>query len=400
MRYSYRALDPDGSRVTGTLDAPTQAEALDALRQRGLFPTGVQEDAALAASAPGDARRFPWPITSTDRALFLNQLSLMLRSGLTLLGALEALTKNASKPGLRACARRLGVAVREGKSLSVAFGEERHFPPVIARLASTAEATGELEQAFTRGAELIERRAELQRQLIASLTYPTIVVLAATGVFVFLTTQVVPKFASLLAQRGVALPWTTQTLLDVSSFLVNYGPWVGLGAALLGLALFVAWRTGPGRRALERGLFAVPVLGSVLQAAAMTHLMRTLSLLLQSGLPLLESLQALATTAPFLCFQDLIARARQAVVRGASLAKAFEDPLFPALGGSVLAVGEETGSLEEVTGELGEHYERRLQSLLRTLSSLIEPALLIVIGGMVGFVYFSFFQAVFRVAAR
>lgn len=397
MRYAYDALDADGSRVAGVLDAPTETEAVDALRQRGLFPTGVTPD---ALGVPAERAPLPWPVTSTDRSLFLNQLALMLRSGLTLLSALQSLSKNASKPALRACARRLGAAVREGRPLSAAFEAERHFPPVIARLAATAEATGELEQALSRGAELIERRAELRRQLLTSLTYPTIVILAAAAVFVFLTTQVVPKFAALLAQRGVALPWSTQVLLDVSAFLTAYGPWVAAALALAGVGLLVAWRTPGGRNVLESILFRVPVLGGALQAAAMTHLMRTLALLLRSGLPLIASLRTLGPTSPFLRYSGLVERARQAVIRGASLARAFDAPLFPRLGLSVLAVGEDTGSLDEVAAELGEFYDQRLQHRLRTLSSLIEPALLIVIGGMVGFVYFSFFQAIFRVAAR
>lgn len=398
MRFRYEAIDLNGARSVGLVEAPGEPEAAANLRRQGLFPTGLVQ----AGARPSEAKRsaFPWPIMTSDRVLFLQQLALMLRSGLSLLGAFETLAVNASKVGLRRASARVAEGVREGRPLSAALEEQKLFPPLVPRLVSAAEATGELDQAFDRSAELIQRQADLRSQLVASLTYPTLVIVAASAVFVFLTTQVVPKFTALLSQRGVALPWTTQALMDLSRFLVDFGAFVGLGVALLIAASIALWRTRPGRKVMEGVLFRVPVLGRVLQAAAMAHLMRNLALMLRSGLPLLDALQVLAPTAPFVRFQDLILRARDEIVRGAPLARALEDPLFPAIGVQVVAVGEETGSLEEVTERLGEFYDERLGRLLRTLSSLVEPALLVVIGGMVGFVYFSFFQALFRVAAR
>src|SRR5690606_22297801 len=185
------------------------------------------------------------------------------------------------------------------------------------------------------------RRAALRAQLVTSLTYPAIVVLAATGVFWFLTTQVVPKFATFLAQRRVALPWTTQRLMDLSGFLTNYGPALLWALAGLIAGLAVAWRTEGGRRALERCALAIPGVGGVLEAAAMVHITRTLGLLLKSGLPLLEALQTLSTSATLRCYGDVLARARERVVAGATLAASLQDRLIPPLGLQVVAVGEE-----------------------------------------------------------
>ena len=226
------------------------------------------------------------------------------------------------------------------------------------------------------------------------------VVVATCGVFVFLTTKVVPKFAALLARRRVSLPWTTQKLMDVSEFLIAHWPAIGAWAIALVVLLAAAWHTARGRRAIERAALSTPVVGKLLQASALSSIARTLGLLLQSGLPLLQSLQVVRGTTSFATYQDVMDRAHERVTRGSALAASLDDPLIPAVSRQVVAVGEETGALDEVVSGLGEFYERRVQQLVRTLSSLVEPVLLIVIGGMVGFVYLSFFQAVFRVAAR
>ncbi|MGE0707502.1 MAG: type II secretion system F family protein [Planctomycetota bacterium] len=405
--YSYDALDGRGEAVTGTLEAPDEASAAAELRARGLYPTELRAGGSTPVAAT-QARGgwlpvldMPVLVKSSDVALFLSQLALMLRSGLTLSFALETLAREASNRALAACAARLSAAVQAGKTLSEGLEQEgRLLPSIVVRLVRTAEVTGELEQAFDRAADFIERRAALRQRLIASLTYPLIVLLAASGVFVFMTTQVVPKFATFLARRGVSLPWTTQLLMDISALLTRHGPALVAGLAAAALGLWLTWRSARGGRVLERIALAVPVLGATLQAAALGHLLRTLGLLLRSGLPLLESLQALGPVATLRCYGDLLARARERVVAGSTLAAALRDPLVPGLGTQVVAVGEQTGSLDGVVSELAEFYERRLERLLATLAALVEPALLVVIGGMVGFVYLSFFQAVFRLAGR
>lgn len=403
MEFRYDALDVQGGRSAGTVEAPDEAGAAASLRARGLFATRL---VPAGGSAPGEAgpgrRGWRWPgvVRSGDVAMFLSQLALMLRSGLTLLRALQTMSREAGKRRLRACAGRLAEAVQAGRPLAEALAAERLLPPVLPRMARAAEVTGELDEAFARAADHVERLAALRLQLVTSLAYPAIVVLAAIGAFVFLTTQVVPKFASLLAQRGVALPWTTQTLMDVSDFMVRYG--LHLGLALLALAALagVASRTTAGRRVLERLALAVPVVGHLIQASALAGLTRTLGLLLRSGLPLLQALQALEGTIGLRSYEDVVARARDGVTRGASLAASLRDPLVPAVSLQVVSIGEETGGLDEVIAGLADYYERRTRQLVRTLATLAEPALLVLIGGMVGFVFLSFFQVLFRVAVR
>jgi len=404
VNVAYVALDETGREVTGGLEAADLPGAAAALRGRGLFPVELSEGAAAAAPPARSARRgsrLPGVVRARDLALLCDQLALMLRTGLTLLQALDVLGEQLEKARLRRAMRRVSERVQGGAAFSDALDAEgRLFPALVVQLVRTAEATGELDQAFARAADWIERRASLRLQILTSLTYPAIVVLVCCGVFWFLAAHVVPKLARFLAGRGVALPWTTQLLLDVSEAIRSHGLAIGLGLAVLAAGLLAAYRTPGGRLRLDRAALRLPVVGGVLRAAAMAHLSRTLGLLLRSGLPLLDSLRLLAPTFANRSHRAALEEAHERVLRGASLRDGLAGPGVTPLARQVVGVGEQTGALDEVLLELADHYDGRLAAAIKTLSSLIEPALLLVVGGMVGFVYLSFFQAVFQLVAR
>lgn len=401
MQIAYVALDPGGQRIEGSLETSDRTSAANDLRGRGLFPVELREGGA-GSSGSGSESGFSlsWTRTS-DKVLFLKQLALMLRTGLTLLQALDTLGARSSKRGLRRTAARLSHAVQAGESLSSALAlESRLFPPLVEQLVRAAEATGELEQALVRAAEHLERRAALRAQLLTSMLYPALVILVTGGVFWLLTTQVVPKLARFLSQRQVALPWTTRTLMDVSAFLQTHGSSLVLAFAGLLAALAFARRTRRGRAVLDRAVLAVPLIGGLIRTAAQAHLSRTLSMLLRSGVPLLESLRILADSFQNQCYVRALERAQERIVRGASLATSLEGHTVSPLYLQVVAVGEETGALDQALEELASFYEERLQQAIRTLASLFEPAVILMVGGVVGFVYLSFFQAIFLLAVR
>lgn len=401
-RVDYVALDGSGREVKGGLDAPDLAGAASALRGQGLFPLELTPGRAVAAPTAGlDRRLLELPVRAAQRALFMNQLGLMLRTGLTLLQALDALATVATSSTLRRVARRLAAAVSGGRTLSSAMEDEPALGgPVVVQLVRMAEATGELDQALVRSAEWVERRAALRSQVLTSLAYPVLVLLVASGVFWFLTTSLIPKIARFLTSRGGVLPWSTQRLMDLSAFMVAWGPYLAGAVAVTCLALYVARRTRAGLAFTDDAVLWVPVVGLVLRTAAMGHAARTLSLLLGSGLPLVESLRILAASFESTTYARVLVRSRERITQGNTLAASLEDRNVTPLFLQVVAVGERTGALDEVLGELSTFYDQRLQALLRTLAAMVEPVTLVVVGGMVGFVYFSFFQAIFSLTAR
>ncbi|RMG16945.1 MAG: type II secretion system F family protein [Planctomycetota bacterium] len=393
----YLALDAAGRERRGVVEARDPADAATRLRKRGLHPVELTSVAAPRRAAGVRSGGELW-LRSGDKVLFLSQLALMLRSGLTLLHALDALAERAERAALRALAGRLRDAVVRGQALSEALASERLFPPLLAHLVRTAESTGRLDEALRRAAESIERRAALRFQVLTSLTYPAIVLLVSGGVFWFLTARVVPRIARFLAGRGVELPWTTALLVDISEVVTGYGPWITGACAAACVTLLCAYRTRRGRFLLDGATLRVPLVGGVLRAASLAHFGRTLSVLLRSGLPMLQALEALGPTVRNQSVARSLARAAEAVRRGASLSAALAGPGLTPLAEQVIAVGERTGALDDVLEELAAHYEVLVQRRLKTLASLVEPALLLVVGGLVGLVYISFFHAVFQLA--
>lgn len=401
LAVSYLALDARGQEVRGTLQAASLAEAAEGLKGRGLFPVELGAPAAAATPAATPGASFAWrPLRPADQIMFCRQVALLLRTGHALLPSLEALREQASHPTLARLSERLTLAVRAGSSLSEALDLETVLPPVVARLVRTAEETGQLEQAFARAADHLERSAELRAQVIASLSYPVLVFLTATGVFWFLALKVVPKLARFLANRGAALPWTTQTLIDISAFFQNHGAALGLTIAGLTTALFLWRRTPRGRMSLDRFLLRTPLVGGVVRVAAIAQLSRTLALLLQSGVLLLSALRIAAESCSNHALRAEFERAREGVLAGDSLAAGLQSPLVGPLVPRIVATGESAGALDATLLELARFSEIDLERRLKTLARLVEPAILVLVGGMVGFVYLAFFQAVLQLSAR
>lgn len=405
MEVRYLALDPAGGEVRGSASAATLRDAAASLRAQGLTPLelapGELPGRYTRAREQGQNRGGAWrPLRAADQVLFLTQLELLTASGVGIVHGLRGLRERAPHPRLRALAGRLLARVESGRDLSGGFEEARELPALVAQLVRTAEATGNLDVAFRRAAAYIERRAELRFQLISSLVYPLVVVCVSLGVFWFLTTAVVPKFARFLAGRRRTLPWTTQALMDLSSFLQAWGPWILGGVGLVGVSILIAATRPGGRRALEASLLRVPLVGSALRASALAQATQTLAMLLESGLPILQSLKLLSSSLPSPRYSRAFLAAEARVAQGEALSAALAPPALPPLCEQVLATGERSGDLERVLKQLAGYYDRRLQRAIKALAAAVEPTILLVVGGMVGFVYLSFFQAVFQLAAR
>ncbi len=412
--FRYEALRSDGGETSGTLEATDSRAAAASLRGESLFVLEVAPatGATAAIASGGGAGRSTTagtgprglgavlPIRSRDRVFLFRHLALMLRSGLTVVEALRVCRDQSTKRAMAAALDRVLSAVQSGRSLSEAMeAEPRVFPFFTVKLVESAEVSGELDDILQRAAVFIERRALLKASILTSLTYPAVVVLAALGVATFMIVKVIPKFASFFAQRRLTLPWSTQTLMDISTFVQSHGPGIVIGILLAVGAFIAAWLTERGRYAIDRAALRIPVVGGILTMGAMAALGSTLGTLLRSGVTLLESLQVTARLMGNRALRARVEGASEAILGGRDLASSLTDPIIPPTVPQVVAVGERTGALADVLAEIGEFYDGELQAAIRRMSALIEPVLIIVVGGMVGFVYFAFFQAVFQLAS-
>jgi type IV pilus assembly protein PilC len=306
-----------------------------------------------------------------------------------------------SKPRLARVLDRLATSVQSGSSLSQAMASERRvFSRVAVQLVRTAEATGELDEILERIATHLERKLDLRNALLTSLIYPSLVLLAAIGCVIFLSVSVIPRFSGFLQARRLALPPSTQLLMDIVGFLNANGLWVVIGFGGLVGASVAVYFTRSGRHVIHRVFLSVPVVRRVLTSALMAHVGRTLAALLRSGVTVLDGLRILRDSTGNRAMAAHIDRAADQVLRGRTVSQALRGPLVPRLVTEVIHTGEMSGSLDAVCDELGAYYSRDLEKRIKRLAALFEPAMILVVGGTVGFVYFAFFQVLFQLSAR
>lgn len=401
--FAYVARDRGGRVQRGLEQAESPNAAVAMLRGRGWAVIDVQAAAEvpksvgemLAAAHPGR-----WlPPRSIDVELSLNQLAVMLHGGLTLLAAMRTTSEQCRRLSMRRVWEDVGRRVQAGSSFADAMAAHRCFSRLIVQLVRVGEQTGTLEAVLRRGADVLERRRGLRTSLLTALAYPTLVLIAAFGVTGFMVFNVIPKIEVFLSSLGRKLPPMTQSLIDISHYLRQHAVHIVAGAAgLVGLSITLySWP--PGRLFIDRTLLRVPVLGHLLRLAATALFSRALGMLVRSGVTLLEALRTVEGLHRNHFLRQSIAAARDIVIQGGSLAEGLGAnraflPMLPAM----VTVGESTGTLDDVLDETARFHEEHLQAAIRRFSIIIEPVIIVVVGGIVGFVYIAFFMALFAAA--
>jgi type IV pilus assembly protein PilC len=400
-QFTYVVRNAAGRKETGTRESATAAALIGELRRSGWMVLDVAPERKSSldlSSIHLNPFHYMAP-RSVDVEVSLQQIAVMLRSGLTLLTSLKLVAEYSVRPSMRKVWTQVAEKIQQGSSLADALGEFRCFPQLVVQLVRVGEQTGTLEDVVTRASESMQRRRLLRNQMVTALTYPMIVVVAAFGVAGFMVVSVIPKLQVFLRALGRKLPPVTQALIDVSTLIQNYGPWFALGFLALTGGLIAVYLWPPGRVVFDRILLKIPVIGRLFRLAATVQFSQALMVLLRSGITLVEGLRTVEGLIRNRWAALRVERARQALIQGSPLAAQLEGstafmPMLPRM----VAVGESAGTLDEVLEEVGKFHEQQLQSAIKTLSTIIEPALVVVVGGVVGFVYISFFMALFAAA--
>lgn len=403
--FSYAGLNPQGKELRGQIEAADLGAARAELRRQGLrileLVAGEIRQRSLLQLAGSLLLLFKagLSVRNADLTMFYRQMQLMLRAGHTIVEALEVSARLASRPRLAQALERCSARISGGKSFSAALAQEGAiFPQIAVKLAEAGEASGELDLVFERLSALTERRSDVRRQLITALTYPAIITLASIGVITFLVTSVVPRFAVFLQSRGKSVPWAAQTMMDIAEWLQRWGFVLAVAFAALLVGNLLLQRIPSVRLVSDRFLLRLPVLGSTMMAAAMAQVAWTFGLMLRSGLTVLEALRSVSQIAGNQALARALQLAAEQVLEGRAMAVALARDPIPSLVQHMAAIGERSGEIESVMEALGNHYQKELDSRVKLLSTLIEPVLTLLIGGIVGFVYYAFFQAVLAVS--
>lgn len=403
--FNFVARDASGQLQRGSQTAASPAAVASSLRERGWAVVDVRSGAAAGPSvldqlAALNPLRYLGP-RSADVELSLNQMAVMLRGGLTLLATLRAIAEQAGRPSMRRVWLAVADSIQQGSNLADAMSHHSCFSRLIVQLVRVGEQTGILEQVILRGADSLEKRRGLLASLFTALAYPTIVLLAAIGATVFMIVSVIPKLQVFLTAIGRKLPRMTQMLLDISDAVQTYWLPVLIGLVTLTGAAIALYSWPPGRYRIDRYALRVPVLGNIFRLAGTAMFSRNLSILIRSGITLLEGLRTVEQLHANRYHRERIAAARESVMQGKSLAEPLRTRhAFMPMLAAMVAVGESTGTLDDVLEEVARFHESQLQIVIRRLSIIVEPLIVVVVGCIVGFVYISFFMAMFSAAGH
>lgn len=401
--FRYVTRDASGTTQSGTLVTNSMEMLTSELRSRGLLVVDVELVAESAPRGVATWNPLTWlRMTSFDVEMGFQQLAAMLHSGLSLLASLRTVAEQARRIRATAVWHNVADRIEQGATFGDALAAQGGvFSEHVVQLVHVGEASGNLDAALRSSAEHLERARQMRLTVVNALAYPAVVTLLSIGVAAFMVLGVIPKIQKYIGGRGRSLPPITQTLLDVTGFVQAYLPHfvVILAATLLALAFIYRWP--PGRLALDGLFLKMPVIGGVLRLSGTAVLARGLGVLLESGVTLLDSLKTTEQLVSNRALAARIAAARETVLRGGTLSAALAGGrAFMPMLGRMVAVGESTGTLAPVLSEVARFHENQLLVVVRRMSVLIEPVVIIVVGGIVGFVYIAFFVALFSLAGN
>ncbi|MHC4133686.1 MAG: type II secretion system F family protein [Planctomycetota bacterium] len=400
--FKYSARDQGGRTVTGIVSGKTQADAVADLRRRSLIVLDVRQSTAgvmRAKSGMLSALVRARPSASKEQlVIFTRQLSTMISAGVPLLESLEVLQEQADTPGFRFVLDGVIESVRSGTDLSTALEQfARVFPNVYVSMVRAGEVSGQLDDILVRLAEYLEASAKLKRDIRAAMTYPVISLVLVVGIAMFLMIGIVPKFKEIFDTLEIELPSLTLGVLAVSYALKNHILAVLAGFAGL-IGLFVIWkRTDWGEKQWDWIILHVPVFGPLFRKVALSRFARTFATLIKSGVPILGALEIVSDTAGNRIIADTVDSAQENVRQGHTLAEPLmESKVFPPMVTRMVQIGEKSGSLEQLLEKISDFYDDQVSAAVKTLTSMIEPIMIGIMGFMVGGIVLAVFLPIFE----
>ena len=397
--FRYRAVDESGAVVAGTLVADSDADARAQLRKMDLFPEEVHP---ARPSASGLLRWLPGvrARAHTHVIVFTRQCSVLLAAGVPMVQALELLARQCEYGPLALALQQIREAVSSGRSLADALSDQpRFFDRAYVSMMAFAEKSGTMDAVMLRLAEFLEQRRLMTSRLSTALIYPGLLAAMAVGLVAFLSGVVVPTIKPLLMQQGRSLPLSTWLLFRAGDLVRGYG-WlllVLLLAAGIGLALFR--RTHRGRAALDSLSLRIPLLGALLRKGLVARFSRSFATLLRTGVPAADALEVMAALLPNVSFRTEIELVRQDVINGKDLSDRMQNSrVFPPMVGQMAAVGEQSGRLAEVLEHVANAYDLEVDIASRRLLAVLEPALVLVMAAVVGFIAMSLMVTILQLS--
>ncbi|HET8539686.1 MAG TPA: type II secretion system inner membrane protein GspF [Anaeromyxobacter sp.] len=400
--FEYKALDARGKAVQGLREADSPKTLRATLRREGVFLTEVLAEQQVKAQQAREVNVKRWVlgrVSAEDLAIATRQLAVLVHAGIPLVEALTALVEQVDKEKLKRVLGDVKQRVNEGSTLADALAQHpRVFGELYVNMIRAGEHSGALEVVLVRLADFTESQARLRSKILGTMAYPAAMMLIGCVVLGILFTVVIPKVMKLFEDTKATLPWTTRALIGFTGFVTQWW-WAILAAAAVAVWGFVRWkRTAAGKARWHRFVLGVPVFGRLVRIVAIGRFARTLSTLLKSGVPLLTAMDIVKNVVGNVRLAEVIDQARDAIREGESIAAPLKrSGEFPPLVHHMVAVGERSGALEEMLSNVASAYEDQVDTTVTALTSLLEPIMIVAMGGVVGFIVFSVLMPILQI---
>jgi len=401
--YEYKALSRAGKNVNGIIDADSAVAARQKLRVSGIFPVEVKESSPRpkdVSSGPLFLSTLFKRVSSRELSAATRQLSILLGAGVALVGSLDALITHVTNPLFKKVIAQIKESVNEGNSLTFSLSQHpKIFSPIYINMVRAGEASGSLDVVLDRLAEFSEHQQALRGRLKAALAYPVFMCFIGTFILFFLITFIVPNITKIFGEMHQTLPLPTVALIGASNFLKSFWWLVFLGLGGVALLLKRLTKTPRGRYLWDELKLRIPVFGVISTKLVMARFGRTLGSLLQSGVPLLSALEIVRNIANNSLIAEVIDNAMEDIRAGKSLsAPLSQSRWFPPIAVQMISVGEQSGELEGMLHKIADIYERESESQITTMTSMLEPVMILVMGLIVGFIVVSILLPIFEMS--
>ena len=393
--FTYTARALNGDLRTATIDAPSRDEVVAQLRRQRLNVVKIDE-----ASQAANKKKSAGKISMRDVVIFTRQFSTMINAGLPLVQALDILAKQSENKALKDVTRAVVFDVESGHTVADALRKHpKAFSDLYVNMVAAGEAGGILDTILMRLATFMEKNDALVRKVKGAMIYPGVIMSVAAIAIVVLLVFVIPVFEKMFASVGMALPLPTRVVIGMSRFLQDYWWAVIAGLVVLVYSVKKYYSTPEGKLAIDRTLLRMPVLGDVLRKSAVSRFTRTLGTLIGSGVSILDGLEITAKTAGNRVIQDAIMESRASIAGGETISAPLQkSQVFPPMVISMIAVGEQTGGLDEMLSKIADFYDEEVDAAVSALLSMMEPIMIVflgvVVGGMVVAMYLPIFDMI------
>jgi len=407
-KYRYQAKNPQGRKMSGTIIAQNEDDAVGELRKQNLMVLSVKEEGGQGFTLGGLLKpKAPKArVKIDDLVVFTRQLATMVSAGIPLLEALEILTEQAEDKGFKYVLNTVVEDVRSGSDFSQALGRQgRVFKKIYVNMVRAGEASGQLDDILVRLAEYMEATAALRREIIGAMTYPVISLAMVVGIAGFLLIYIVPQFKDIFdaivdpkTGKPITLPAITRFYLWLSLFIKGNVIFIVLAVIGIVVALMFYKKTDRGEYQFDWVKLQIPVFGALFKKVAISRFARTFATLIQSGVPILGALEIVASTAGNRVISDAVDNARESVRQGESLGEPLsKSKVFPPMVTRMIAIGEKSGALETLLQKISDFYDQQVKSTIDSLTSLIEPIMIGFMGFLVGSIVLAIFLPILKI---